>query len=93
MHVQYIQECQCGAMTVTFDNGATNSMCRETFERIGFDGERSHVKFFHCNHCVNHWGIDLCECGSGQPVGRCDCGSDKASEKLGMKKPFIGWVF
>lgn len=93
MHVQYIQECQCGAMTVTFDNGASNSMHPETFDRIGFEGEMSNVKFSHCSHCVNHWGIDLCECGSGEPVGRCDCGSNKASEELGVKKSFIGWVF
>ena len=26
MEAQYIQECICGAITVTFANGATNSM-------------------------------------------------------------------
>jgi len=25
-----------------------------------------------CNYCVNHWGIDLCGCGSGEKVGECD---------------------
>lgn len=29
MEAQYIQECICGAVTVTFDNGATNSMSRK----------------------------------------------------------------
>ena len=39
--VQYIQECVCGAMTVTFENGASNSMSREVFDRIGFTGRTS----------------------------------------------------
>lgn len=91
--VQYIQECRCGAMTVSFENGATNSMSREVFDRIGFEGERLPQIFYHCNHCVNHWGIDLCKCGSGLPVGECECGSDEASEELGVKRPFVGWVF
>lgn len=91
--VQYIQECECGAMTVTFENGISNSMSRATFDRIGFEGECSPQTFFHCNHCVNHWGIDLCKCGSGQPVGKCDCGSNEASEELGVKRLLVGWVF
>jgi hypothetical protein len=28
--------------------------------------------FYNCNHCVNHWGLDLCKCGSGDPVGSCE---------------------
>ena len=92
IQVQYIQECVCGAMTVTFENGASNSMSREVFNRIGFTGERLPQVFCNCNHCVNHWGIDLCKCGSGKPVGKCDCGSDEASEELGIKRPFVGWV-
>lgn len=93
IQVQFIQECMCGAITVTFENGASNSMSREVFNRIGFTGERLPQVFCNCNHCVNHWGIDLCKCGSGQPVGKCDCGSDEASEELGIKRPFVGWVF
>lgn len=38
-----------------------------------------------CNHCVNHWGIDLCECGSGEEVGKCNCGSNKSVETFGEK--------
>ena len=93
IQVQYIQECQCGAMTVSFENGASNSMSREVFDRIGFKGEYLPQKFCNCNHCVNHWGIDLCQCGSGLPVGKRDCGSNEASEELGVKRPFLGWVF
>ena len=38
-----------------------------------------------CNHCVNHYGIDLCECGSGKAVGKCECGSNKSLETFGEK--------
>lgn len=24
------------------------------------------------DHCVNHYGLDLCGCGSGNPFGKCD---------------------
>lgn len=93
IQVQYIQQCQCGAMTVTFEDGASNSMSREMFDRLGFTGKRLPQVFYNCNHCVNHWGLDLCKCGSGMPVGHCDCGSSEASEELGVKRPFVGWVF
>ena len=93
MEAEYIQECICGAVTVTFANGATNSMSRETFNKLGITGEHSPHAFCNCNHCVNHWGIDLCQCGSGQPVSKCKCGSNEPSEELGVKRKFVGWVF
>lgn len=93
MIVDYIQECDCGAITVDFPDGASNSMSRATFDSIGFEGEWAEGKFCHCNHCVNHWGIDLCECGSGEPVGQCECGSSLASQILGESRPFLGFVF
>lgn len=93
MEVKYIQQCACGAMTVTFKNGISNSMSRKTFDNIGFDGEHLPQIFRNCNHCVNHWGIDICKCGSGFPIGKCDCGSKESSEDLGVQKLFVGWVF
>lgn len=27
--------------------------------------------YWNCNHCVNHWGLDLCACGSGEYVDEC----------------------
>lgn len=38
-----------------------------------------------CDHCVNHLGIDLCDCGSEHKVGECECGSQKAHDTLGIK--------
>lgn len=45
-----------------------------------------------CDHCVNHWGIGLCGCGSGQKVGKCECGSQKAHDILGVKYDSFGAI-
>ena len=81
------QRCQCGAVTVWFENGASNSMYEKTRKKYGLNlrGVKRLQDSYCCNHCVNHYGIDLCECGSGEEVGKCDCGSNKAMEELGIK--------
>ena len=81
----YLAVCSCGAVTVTV-NGKDYSMSAETFkERYGFDANNTTQEFKeqndfevhsvvlgNCNHCINHWGIDLCACGSGAPFEWCD---------------------
>lgn len=27
--------------------------------------------FFNCDYCVNHWGTDICACGSGEKYQVC----------------------
>lgn len=92
--IEYIQKCKCGAVTISFDNGASNSMFWETFEKLDLDA--GDATWLHqsccCNHCVNHWGIDLCECGSGARVGECECGSQKAHDTLGIKYDSFGAI-
>lgn len=94
MKIEYIQKCKCGAVTISFDNGASNSMFWETFEKLDLDA--GDATWLHqsccCNHCVNHWGIDLCECGSGARVGECECGSQKAHDTLGIKYDSFGAI-
>lgn len=89
MKVKYISRCACGAITLIFENGASNSMYEETFEKIKHKLDLSEAselsKTYMCDHCVNHWGIDLCECGSGERVGECECESCNAHDKLGVK--------
>lgn len=90
--ITHIQNCKCGAVTVSYNNGASNSMFQETFNKLHLD--ISDAKFLPdsccCDHCVNHWGIDLCECGSGERVGECDCGSEDPHDFLGVK--FDSWA-
>ena len=77
--------CQCGAVTLygydmKTSEDAEVSCAAENLEPLtGFSLEDIQTKSllkplassFQCNHCVNHWGLDLCACGSGQPVGDC----------------------
>ena len=61
MKIEYIQKCKCGAVTIRFDNSASNSMFWETFEKLDLDA--GDATWLHqsccCDHCVNHSGIDL----------------------------------
>ena len=79
------QRCKCGAVTLFFDNGANSSMSEKTRKRlkINLRGIKRYPDTYNCNHCVNHWGVDLCECGSGEEVGKCECGSHTAMQEFG----------
>lgn len=94
MEITYINYCQCGAVTIVFDNGASNSMCQNTFEQLNLDIRNAErlPDSCRCDHCVNHWGIDLCECGSGELVGGCECGSQNAHDTLGVKFDSFGKI-
>ena len=87
LKVKYIQKCSCGAITIHFENGASNSMFASTFKKIKKDLDLSQAEKLQdswcCDHCVNHYGIDICECGSGEKVGKCSCGSHNAYQTLG----------
>lgn len=66
MKIISYQKCNCGAITVQYENGASNSMYFETFNQLALDISQAQEipQSYCCDHCVNHWGIDLCECGS-----------------------------
>jgi hypothetical protein len=65
-------KCSCGAITVTLEDGEY-SMTSETFDKTFPNHYSGDVEegYCNCNHCVNHWGIDLCGCGCGEPFGEC----------------------
>ena len=75
MNIEYIAQCQCGAYTITID-GEEYSMSEETFkekfvhEKVELENVQTNL-YVNCNHCVNHWGIDLCACGSGETPEEC----------------------
>ena len=86
--------CSCGAVTIYFEDGASNSMYKSTKKKLGID-LRKYKKLtntYCCDHCVNHWGIDLCECGSGERVGKCSCGSQNAHDEFGAKFDSFGAI-
>ena len=65
-------KCKCGAITVNID-GNDYSMLPETFDKTFPDHFSGDIEMVHysCNYCVNHWGIDLCGCGSGELFQEC----------------------
>lgn len=99
MNISEIQECTCGALTVYWENGTNTSMTPETFDETLPDKDKTPTlnKSYNCNHCVNHWGLDLCGCGSGETVGKCEgefdqCINSEPSQNLYESKKFVGWV-
>lgn len=98
--VTSIQHCQCGATTVYLDNDSNASMPFESYqEKFGEETKlmRSGRTMTCCNYCVNHWGVDLCGCGSGQKVGECDgnfteCINQIPAQELCVKKESVLWA-
>ena len=80
-------KCKCGALTIELENVNTGKRIEVNFkgtlkafknlysQYIVGDynkqawNRRNH--YYNCNYCVNHWGLDLCGCGSGEKFGKC----------------------
>jgi len=94
-----LTKCQCGAITVNID-GNDYSMLPKTFDEL-FPNQNSaeiEEKFFSCNYCTNHWGVDLCGCGSGELFQKCynnlpECKRPAQSIENGIKSCYSdnGW--
>lgn len=67
--------CECGAVTVYEPDGTSYSCKRRNMKKYlpGVDLRKlkKQPDTGCCDHCVNHFGLDLCGCGSGDPVGKC----------------------
>ena len=85
--IESYSECSCGAITLNFADGATNSVRKENLDKFGIDltGAEELQRTWCCNHCVNHYGIDICSCGSGESPDSCSCGSGTAMEIFGQE--------
>ena len=68
--------CLCGAITVYDADGSAYSAKKKNLKKFfpGIDLRKlkRYPSTFCCDHCVNHYGLDLCGCGSGEPFGKCD---------------------
>ena len=89
------RKCSCGAVTVVDDNDVDSSMTAEMFEEL-YPYKKIDGTYSSCNYCVNHWGIDLCNCGSGMKVGECtnryeSCTEHEPAQVLGHKKRYALW--
>ena len=90
--IESYSECSCGAITLYFADGATDSVLRKNLSKFGISlrGVKKlkmgySGKSYCCNHCVNHYGIDICSCGSGESPDSCSCGSGTAMETFGQE--------
>lgn len=84
------KRCVCGAVTVSAD-GEDFSYPYKEFKELYPDLKLDKEKYSNCNYCVNHWGSDLCKCGSGKKVGKCSCKSKKSSQ-FNYKRGTASWV-
>lgn len=95
--MQFIQfyRCTCGAITFVADDGREFSVMeadldkylpRKRLDALCKGGDFSMLKeldkTFACNHCVNHYGLDLCACGSGMAPEKCDQGFDVCGKPM-----------
>ena len=91
-----ITKCQCGAITVQ-TNEYSNSVLAKNFNKFFPDLTKPRkAQYYQCNHCINHYGLDICACGSGESPEKCKEGYDncgKPREVQGESIPFTGWVF
>lgn len=79
--IRWVKRCACGAITFEGDRGIGYSVMPangpKVFSRIPVPAafwealKDCEDDYFNCNHCVNHWGLDLCGCGSGELFGEC----------------------
>lgn len=75
MRITSYYRCNCGAITVNTDTPFSYSCKKENFEKFFPDVRLEQFQEYrttvNCNHCVNHYGLDLCGCGSGEDFGKC----------------------
>ena len=73
-----VQVCACGAVTVYIDDtpySMKKAEFKRRFGRLPRIGNKARLADTgSCNYCVNHWGIDLCACGSGEHYRKCRAG-------------------
>jgi hypothetical protein len=91
--IEFVGYCSCGAYTVTI-NGIDYSCHKDNIQKFFPDIDMVTLEkaiennYYNCNHCCNHWGLDLCACGSGESPEECEgsfneCGSPSQSIENG----------
>ena len=82
--------CSCGAITLFANDGNSYSCKRRNLKKYAPFIDLRKLKRFHgsgyltscCDHCVNHYGLDICACGSGEPTHKCKGGFDVCGKPM-----------
>jgi hypothetical protein len=92
-----LSRCGCGAVTVEHD-GQCYSMKEENLQSYFPElmDTAPDCEVGSCDYCINHWGVDLCACGSGLkytdcPMGYRECGRPMQVIEDGVSRPSGGW--
>lgn len=78
-------KCICGAITIftnVGDYSCTQKNLKKFFPDIDLRKLIRYQETYSCNHCVNHYGLDLCGCGSGEDFGKCENNLDECSQPM-----------
>jgi hypothetical protein len=93
--IVWYSKCICGAITIQTPLG-TYSCEQKDFHKYFPNVDLRKCKAaltkqmsYCCDYCVNHYGLDLCFCGSGEKVGDCECGSTKPMQMYGHYEKVI----
>ena len=81
-------KCSCSAITFFTEDGCSCS-CRQSNIKRFFPGLDLRTlrkgrlpESYSCDHCVNHYGLDLCACGSGKPFEKCHEGFEECGKPM-----------
>lgn len=87
--ILFYNTCSCGAITIETKSGTYScklSNFKTLFPNVDLrqcKKAKAEQEWSICDHCVNGYGLDLCSCGSGAAVGKCDCGSKQPMQTYG----------
>lgn len=88
MEILEYTKCVCGAITLFGEDGRSYSVSTKNLKRFfpSIDLRKVHRKYngetYCCNHCLNHYGLDLCACGSGEPYETCRAGHKECGKPM-----------
>lgn len=102
MYIEYYSICDCGAITLHMDNGQSYSCKQERLNEFVPNLDLEEIEklqdSYCCDHCVNHYGLDLCACGSGEAPSECDNEFDVCGQPMQVfgeydcVKASDGWI-
>jgi hypothetical protein len=70
--MKIVASCCCGAVEIESNGISYFAKRKLALKLVGLSRLPRGLKTYSCcDHCVNHWGLDLCECGSGKIPCRC----------------------